>query len=267
MAESRVPSPESRPVDLNADVGEGMDDRALLPYLTSANVACGLHAGDPTVMDTTVAEALACGVCVGAHPGYADRENFGRVRMEMPPEAVESLVLYQIAALEGFVRSRGAALTHVKPHGALYHAGGESAEVARAIARGVQRAGPDLVLVGQAGSRMLEAARESGLPVAAEAFADRRYRADGTLVPRSENGAVLTDPEEAAEQAVHLARDGFVLARDGSRLEVLADTICLHGDTPGAPDIARRIRERFREEGVTVAPLQTCSGRQAKGVQ
>src|SRR6266508_6894665 len=109
-------------VDLNADVGEGMDDRALLPYLTSANVACGLHAGDPTVMDRTVAEALALGVCVGAHPGYADRENFGRVRMEMPPEAVESLVLYQIAALEGFVRSRGAALTHAKTHGALYHA-------------------------------------------------------------------------------------------------------------------------------------------------
>ncbi len=254
-------------VDLNADVGEGMDDRALLPYLTSANVACGLHAGDPAVMDTTVAEALARGVCVGAHPGYADRENFGRVRMEMPPQAVESLVLYQIAALEGFVRSRGAALTHVKAHGALYHAGGESAEVARAIARGVHRAGPDLVVVGQPGSRMLEAARETGLPVAAEAFADRRYREDGTLVPRSEKGALLTDPEEAAEQAVHLARDGFVLARDGSRVEVQADTICLHGDTPGAPGIARRIRERFRQEGVAVAPLDTYSGRRAKGAQ
>src|SRR6266498_744305 len=144
-------------VDLNADVGEGMDDRALLPYLTSANVACGLHAGDPTVMDTTVAEALECGVCVGAHPGYADRENFGRVRMEMSPEAVERLVLYQIAALEGFVRSRGGALTHVKPHGALYHAGAKSPEVARAIARGVRRARPDLVVVGQPGSRLLDA--------------------------------------------------------------------------------------------------------------
>jgi UPF0271 protein len=252
-------------VDLNADVGEGMDDRALLPYLTSANVACGLHAGDPNVMDTTVAEALARGVCVGAHPGYADRENFGRVRMEMPPEAVESLVLYQVAALEGFVRSRGAALTHVKPHGALYHAAGESPEVARAVARGVQRAGPDLVVVGQPGSRLLAAARETGLPVAAEAFADRRYRADGTLVPRSEKGALLTDPEEVAEQAVHLARDRFVLAQDGSRVEVRADTICLHGDPPGAPAIARRIRERFRQEGVAVAPLETHSGRQAKG--
>lgn len=254
-------------VDLNADVGEGMDDRSLLPYLTSANVACGFHAGDPTVMDTTVAEALACGVHVGAHPGYADRENFGRIRMEMVPEAVERLVLYQIGALEGFVRSRGSALTHVKPHGALYHAGAESSEVALAIARGVRRAGPDLVVVGQPGSRMLEAARETGLPVAAEAFADRRYREDGTLVSRSEKGALLTDPEEAAEQAVHLARDGFVLARDGSRVEVQADTICLHGDTPGASGIARRIRERFRQEGVAVAPLDTRSGRQAKGAQ
>jgi len=252
-------------VDLNADVGEGMDDRALLPYLTSANVACGLHAGDPTVMDTTVAEALERGVCVGAHPGYADRENFGRVRMEISPEAVERLVLYQIAALEGFVRSRGGALTHVKPHGALYHAGAESAEVARAIARGVRRARPDLVVVGQPGSKMLDAAREAGLPVAAEAFADRRYRADGTLVPRSEKGALLTDPDEAAEQAMHLARDRFVLAEDGSRVEVDADTICLHGDTPGAPGIARRIRERFRREGVAVAPPETYSSRQAKG--
>jgi 5-oxoprolinase (ATP-hydrolysing) subunit A len=252
-------------VDLNADVGEGMDDRALLPYLTSANVACGLHAGDPTVMDATVAEALSRGVCVGAHPGYADREHFGRVRMEMSPEAVESLVLYQIAALEGFVRSRGAALTHVKPHGALYHAGAESREVARAIARGVRRARPDLIVVGQPGSRTLDAAREAGLPVAAEAFADRRYRSDGTLVPRDRQGALLTDPDEAAEQALHLARDGFVLAEDGCRLEVDADTICLHGDTPGAPGIALRIRERFRQEGVAVAPLERYSPLRAKG--
>ncbi len=252
-------------VDLNADVGEGMDDRALLPYLTSANVACGLHAGDPTVMDTTVGEALSRGVCVGAHPGYADRENFGRVRMEMSPEAIERLVLYQIAALEGFVRSRGAALTHVKPHGALYHAGAEFSEVARAIARGVRRARPDLVVVGPPGSRTLDAARAAGLPVAAEGFADRRYCADGTLVPRARKGALLTDPDEAAEQALHLARDGFVLAEDGSRIEVDADTICLHGDTPGAPGIARRIRERFRQEGVAVAPLETYSHRRAKG--
>jgi 5-oxoprolinase (ATP-hydrolysing) subunit A len=245
-------------VDLNADVGEGMDDGALLPYLTSANVACGLHAGDPTVMDATVAQALARGVRVGAHPGYPDRENFGRIRIEMAADAVEKLVLFQIGALEGFVRSRGAKLTHVKPHGALYHAGAESMDIARAIAAGVRRAGEDLVVVGQPGSLLLEAALEAGLASAREAFADRRYRADGGLVSRTEPDALLTDPEEASAQAVSLARDGFVLARDGTRVPVQADTICLHGDTPGAPEIARRIRERFRREGIAVAPLESA---------
>lgn len=246
-------------VDLNADVGEGMDDAALMPYLTSANVACGLHAGDPAVMDATVAQALARGVSIGAHPGYPDRENFGRIRMDLPPEAIEGLVLYQIAALEGFVRARGARLVHVKPHGALYHAGAESAEIARAIAAGIRRAGESLTVVAQPGSRLLDAAREAGLPAAKEAFADRRYRADGRLVSRADPDALLTDPDEAAAQAVSLARDGFVIARDGSRLEIEADTICLHGDTPGAPEIARRIRDRFTREGIVVAPLEASS--------
>jgi UPF0271 protein len=250
-------------VDLNADVGEGMDDAALLPFLTSANVACGLHAGDPTVMDATVEQALARGVRVGAHPGYADRENFGRIRMDLSSEAIERLVLYQIAALDGFVRSRGARLTHVKPHGALYHAGAQSRDVARAIARGVGRAGADLVVVCQPGTRLLEAAREAGLPVAAEAFADRRYRADGTLVPRTEAGALLTDPDEAAAQALSLARDSYVIAQDGSRIAVEADTICVHGDTPGAPEIARRIRERLERERITVeAPAAGARARE-----
>jgi UPF0271 protein len=240
-------------VDFNADVGEGMDDAALLPFLTSANVACGLHAGDPTVMDATVEQALARGIRVGAHPGYPDRENFGRIRMDMPSAAIEKLVLYQIAALDGFVRSRGARLAHVKPHGALYHAAAQSWDIARAIAAGVRRAGEDLVVVGQPGTKMLEAAREAGLPVAAEAFADRRYRPDGTLVSRAEAGALLTDPEEAAAQALSLARDHCVLAQDGSRIGVEADTICVHGDTPGAPEIARRIRERLASEGIVVS--------------
>jgi UPF0271 protein len=242
-------------VDLNADVGEGMDDSALLPYLTSANVACGLHAGDAATMDATVARALALGVSVGAHPGYPDRENFGRIPMEMSPDSIEKLVLYQISALDGFVRSRGGSLAHVKPHGALYHAGAGSAEVASAIARGVKRARRDLAVVCQPGSKLLAAARREGLPAAAEAFADRRYRADGTLVSRSQAGALLTDPDEAADQALHLARDRFVVAEDGSRVVVEAETICLHGDTPGAPQIARRVRERFQREGIEVAAL------------
>jgi UPF0271 protein len=251
-------------VDLNADVGEGMDDRALLPFLTSANVACGLHAGDPSVMDATVEQALARGVRVGAHPGYPDRENFGRIRMDMPPTAIEKLVLYQIAALEGFVRSRGGRLAHVKPHGALYHAAAQSRDVARAIAAGVLRAGADLVVVAQPGTLLLEEARGAGLPVAAEAFADRRYRPDGTLVSRTQAGALLTDPEEAAEQALSLVRDHFVIAEDGSRIGVEADTICVHGDTPGAPEIARRIRERLAREGIAVAALEAGEPREAR---
>jgi len=243
-------------IDLNADVGEGMDDAALLPFVTSANVACGMHAGDPTVMDGTVSLALSRGVRVGAHPGYPDREHFGRAAVELPAESVENLVLYQVAALDGFVRSRGGTLTHVKPHGALYHAGAEFPDVARAIAEGVRRFRPGLVLVGAAGSMLIEAGREAGLAVAEEAFADRKYRRDGSLVSRSEAGAVITDPDQAAEQAVLLARDRTVVANDGSRVPIRADTLCLHGDTPGSAAIARRIHERFRAEGIRIAPLE-----------
>jgi UPF0271 protein len=243
-------------IDLNADVGEGMDDAALLPFVTSANVACGLHAGDPAVMDATVTLALSRGVRVGAHPGYPDREHFGRVAVEMPAEAVEALVLYQVAALDGFVRSRGGTLTHVKPHGALYHAGGEFPDVARAIAEGVRRFRASLVLVGAAGSMLIEAGREAELAVAEEAFADRRYLPDGSIMPRTEGRALITDPQEAADQAVRLARDHSVVASDGSRVGVRADTICIHGDTPGAVAIAGRIHERFRAEGIRIAPLE-----------
>jgi len=249
-------------IDLNADVGEGMDDAALLPFVTSANVACGLHAGDPSVMDGTVALALSRGVRVGAHPVYPDRENFGRRAVEMAFDAIENLVLFQVAALDGFVRSRGGTLTHVKPHGALYHGGAEFPDVARAIAEGVRRFRTSLVLVGAAGSMLIEAGRDAGLPVAEEAFADRRYMPDGSLVSRGQPGAVITDPEESAEQALRLARDRSVVAADGSTIEIRADTICLHGDTPGAERIARRIHERFRAEGIRIAPLET--GRQAR---
>jgi UPF0271 protein len=242
-------------IDINADVGEGMADEEIFPYVTSANVACGFHAGDPSTMDQTVELALARGVHVGAHPGHADRANFGRVAVELPAEAIERLVLYQVAALDGFVRSRGARLSHVKPHGALYHQGSEFPDLARAIAEGVRRFDPSLVLVGAAGSLLLEAGLEAGLPVAGEGFADRRYRPDGTLVSRRDPGALLTDPEEAAEQAVHLARDGWAIASDGSRVAVRPETICLHGDTPGAPAIARRVRERLAAEGIAVAAL------------
>ncbi len=242
-------------IDLNADVGEGCDDEALFPFLTSANVACGMHAGSPAVMDRTVALALERGVRVGAHPGYADRENFGRIEIDLPLDEVENLVLYQVAALDGFVRSRGGRLAHVKAHGALYNRAARELDLARAVARGVKRHRDDLVLVGLAGSKLLAAAGEIGLPAAGEAFADRRYLPNGALMPRKEPGSVLTDPADAAEQAVHIARDGFVITSDGSRLPVAARTLCLHGDTPGAARIARAVRERLEREGVRISPL------------
>jgi UPF0271 protein len=173
--------------------------------------------------------------------------------------------VYQVSALAGFVRSRGGRLTHVKPHGALYHSGAEFPDVARAIAEGVRRVGTDLVLVGAAGSLLIGAGLDAELAVAEEAFADRRYRADGTLVPRGSAGALITDPDEAAEQAVGLARDGTVVAEDRSRISVRADTICLHGDTPGAAEIARRIHEKFRIAGIRIAPLESSVARREAG--
>jgi UPF0271 protein len=242
-------------IDLNADVGEGCDDESLLPFLTSANVACGMHAGSPGLMDRTVALALERGVRVGAHPGYDDRANFGRNEIDLALDQVENLVLYQVAALDGFVRSRGGRLSHVKAHGALYNRAAREIDLARAIARGVRRHRHDLVLVGLAGSKLLAAAEEIGLPAAGEAFADRRYLASGALMPRSQSGSVLTDAAEAAEQALRIARDRFVVASDGSRLSVAARTLCLHGDTPGAPRIAAAVRDRLERAGITLAPL------------
>jgi 5-oxoprolinase (ATP-hydrolysing) subunit A len=242
-------------IDLNADLGEGMDDAAIMPFLTSANIACAMHAGDPETMDKTVALALSHAIRIGAHPGYADRENFGRIPVRMSFAAVEDLVLYQVAALDGFVRSRGGKLSHVKPHGALYNQAADDLDLARAIARGVQRLNPNLVLVGLAGSRLIEAGKEAGLPVAEEAFADRRYRPDARLSPRSFAGSVLNDPNEAAAQALLIAKSGVVIAEDGSRIPLRADTICLHGDTPGARSIASAIRQKLESEGVIIAPL------------
>ena len=242
-------------IDLNADVGEGMDDGALLPYLTSVNVACGLHAGGPEVMDRTVALALERGVRVGAHPGYDDRANFGRVDVELSDSATTALVLFQIGALEAFVRAHGGKLAHVKPHGALYNRASHDAALAQAICEAVRRAGADLVVVGLAGSRLVAAANALGLPAASEAFADRRYLPDGNLMPRKEKHSVIADPEEAAEQALRIAREGYVITSTGTRLDVRAQTLCLHGDTPGASLIARAVREHLERKGVRVAPL------------
>jgi UPF0271 protein len=249
-------------VDLNADVGESFgrwalgDDDALLAAVTSANVACGFHAGDPQVMERTVALCARNGVAVGAHPGYHDLRGFGRRALEVEPAELEADILYQIGALAAFTRAHGVPLTHVKPHGALYNQAACDAARAGVIARAVARFDAHLVLVGLASSEVMRrAARDAGLRFAAEAFADRRYNADGTLVSRSTPGAVLSDAREVAEQALSIARDGSVRALDGSRLALAADTLCLHGDTPGAVENARAVRAALTAAGVVVGTL------------
>jgi UPF0271 protein len=249
-------------IDLNADLGEGFgayqigDDAGVLSVVTSANVACGFHAGDPRVMDRTVALAVRHGVAVGAHPGHWDLRGFGRRPIPAEPAEIETDVLYQVGALAAFARAHGTALVHVKPHGALYNQAVADPVVARAIARGVARAGRDLILVGLAGSKpMREAAEAEGLRFAAEAFADRRYEPDGSLRSRRLPDAVLHEPAAAAAQAVAIVRDGQANDLDGRPVPVRADTLCIHGDAPGAAEVARAVRHALEAAGVTVGAL------------
>jgi 5-oxoprolinase (ATP-hydrolysing) subunit A len=251
-----------RRIDLNADVGESFgswsmgQDLELLPLVTSINVACGFHAGDPQIMDATVAAAARAGVAVGAHPGYYDLRGFGRRKQAADPREVEQDVLYQVGALLAFARAHGVPLTHVKPHGALYNQAAVEEPLAAAVARGIARVSRDLVVVGLAsGPALRAAAQREGLRFAAEAFADRRYFADGTLTPRGTPDAVITDPVDAAAQAVEIATGGRVTCRDGTRLALSCDTLCLHGDTPGAVPLARAVRGALEAKGVTVSPL------------
>ena len=249
-------------VDLNADLGEGFgaytvgDDAAVLAFVTSANVACGFHGGDPRVMDRTVALAVRRGVAVGAHPGHFDLRGFGRRPIPAEPDEVEADVLYQVGALAAFASAHGTRLAHVKPHGALYNQAAVDPDIARAIARGVARADRTLVLVGLAGSGpMREAAAAEGLRFAAEAFADRRYEADGTLRSRRLPDAVLTDPDAVAAQALAIVRDGRARAADGSTVTLRADTLCIHGDAPNAGAVAEAVRGALAHAGIDVRPL------------
>ena len=247
-------------MDLNADLGESFgrwtlgDDERLVPHLSSANLACGFHAGDFRVMEATVALCRRAGVAVGAQPGYPDLLGFGRRPMPFEPDEVESLVRYQVGALEAFCRSAGVEMQHVKPHGALYNQAAVDPSLAAAIARATARFSRDLLLYGLASSEpMAAAAAEAGLRFVPEAFADRRYLPDGTLQPRSEPGSVLDDPDEAAAQAVAIAA-GQVTAADGSSVELRADSICCHGDTPGAVEIAAAVRRGLEGAGVAIGP-------------
>jgi UPF0271 protein len=249
-------------IDLNADLGESFGaysmgaDAEVLAFVTSANVACGFHAGDPSVIDRTVADAVRAGVAVGAHPGHWDLRGFGRRVIAADPEEVVADIVYQVGALAGFAASHGTRLTHVKPHGALYNQAVGDERLAAAVARGVARAGRDLILVGLATSSIMRRAAEAeGLRFAAEAFADRVYERDGTLRSRGLRGAVMTDPQTVAAQAVRIAREGVVTAGDGSEVRLQADTLCLHGDTPNAVALARAVRGALEAAGVAVRAL------------
>jgi 5-oxoprolinase (ATP-hydrolysing) subunit A len=248
-------------IDLNSDVGESFgswnlgQDEALIPLVSSINVACGFHAGDPLVMERTVGVAQRSGVAIGAHPGYPDLVGFGRRDLDMAPDELEAALLYQVGALAAFASAAGTELQHVKPHGALYNRASVDREVARTIARAARRFSGGLILVGLGGSALLDAGREAGLRVAAEAFADRAYEPDGTLRSRRQPEAVLTDPDRVAQRAVAIATESRVEAIDGSIVEMHAETICVHGDTPGAAVLAQAVRAALDAAGVTVQPL------------
>jgi UPF0271 protein len=244
-------------IDLNADVGEGVvTDAELVPLVSSVNIACGAHAGDLRTMRRAVEIAIQSGAAIGAHPGFADRANFGRLDISLPSGAAGELVVDQVALLEGVASSLGARVGHVKLHGALYNMaardGALAGEIAGALARAMRESGAKWILVGLAGSKLLAAGRAAGLRVKAEAFADRGYRSDGSLVPRSEAGSLLADPAMAVRQALRIATEGMVIAHDGTEVPIEADTLCIHGDTPGAVEFARSVRSALAAAGIDV---------------
>jgi 5-oxoprolinase (ATP-hydrolysing) subunit A len=248
-------------IDLNADVGESFGayaighDPGLMKSITSANVASGFHAGDPSVLRATIRRAKAHGVAVGAHPSFPDLAGFGRREMVMSPREAEDLVLYQIAAVAGVASVEGVQLQHVKPHGALYNMASRDVALAGAIARAVAAFSHTLILLGPPDSELLKAGRAVGLRVAAEVFADRAYEPDGSLVARKKLGAVIHDAGAVIERGVRMAKDGTIAAIDGSIVSLQADTICVHGDTPGADELAAKLRVALEDAGVAVKAL------------
>lgn len=245
-------------LDLNCDLGESFGaytigcDEQVIPYITSANIACGYHAGDPTVMHRSVELCCRYGVQVGAHPGLPDLAGFGRRRMQITPAEAADCVAYQIGALRAFCDEVGVPLHHVKPHGALYNMAAKDRPLADALCRAVQKAAPGAILLALSGSEMETAARAIGLPVACEVFADRGYRPDGTLVPRGTPGAMIEDETQAIARVVRMAREGKVTACDGSEVELRADSVCVHGDGPKALAFVEKLREALPADGITL---------------
>jgi UPF0271 protein len=248
-------------IDLNCDMGESFgayalgNDAALMRYITSANIACGFHAGDPMVMARTVQLAVQHNVAVGAHPGFPDLVGFGRRVLDATPDEIENDVLYQIGALAAFARAYGTSLVHVKAHGALYNLAAVRDDVAHAIACAIAKFDANLVMVGLAQSKMIDAARDAGLRVAREGFADRAYNRDGTLRSRRAPGSLITDPARAAAQALQMVRDHCVTTPEGETIAIHVDTLCLHGDNPAAIENARAVRETLEIHGIMVAAL------------
>ncbi|UYO92343.1 LamB/YcsF family protein [Pollutimonas sp. M17] len=245
-------------IDLNCDMGEGFgawkmgQDEEILPYVTSANIACGFHAGDPATMRKTVAAAIRHGVALGAHPGLPDLAGFGRRNMDISPQHAYDIVVVQVGALAGVAASQGGRLRHVKAHGALYNMASKNRELAAAIAGAVRDVDASLVLYALAGSAQVDAAGEAGLKVAQEVFADRSYQSDGSLTPRTQPNAMIEDPDVSIRQVLRMIKEGKVAAVQGGDVAVAADTLCIHGDQPGAVVFAKAIRKALEAEGIVV---------------
>jgi 5-oxoprolinase (ATP-hydrolysing) subunit A len=248
-------------IDLNCDMGESFgrydlgEDEAVMTWITSANIACGMHAGDPVVIDKTVRLAAQRGVSVGAHPGYPDLQGFGRRVMDLSPEEAEVFIVYQVAALAGMARANGTELVHVKPHGALYNQAAKDVTLAEAIARGVRRFSRGLVLVGLAGSALIEAGEVAGLRIANEGFPDRAYNLDGSLRSRRQPGAVLESLEDICAQAIRLATEGILVSTGDTQHSIQIETLCIHGDHPSAAEHAAAVRKALEKKGITVKAL------------
>lgn len=248
-------------IDINCDMGESFGayklgrDAEVMDYITSANIACGWHAGDPLVMDLTVRLAKEKGVAVGAHPGYPDLMGFGRRRMDLTPAEIEAYILYQMGALFAFAKAYGLPLQHVKAHGALGNVAFVDLEVSKNIARAAARFNKDIIFVALAGSVMVQAAREVGVRYVEEVYADRVYNPDGTLQSRKIAGSVIHDPEKAARQALTMVREGYVIAHEGTKVSLKPETICVHGDTPSAIDILQKIRGELNKAAIDIKPM------------
>ncbi|GAA6822449.1 5-oxoprolinase subunit PxpA [Helicobacter pylori] len=248
-------------VDLNCDLGESFgnykigNDENIIPVITSANIACGFHAGDAQVMKNTVKLSQENNIGIGAHPGLPDLQGFGRRNMDLSPQEIYDIVVYQLGAINGFCTIHNAKLNHVKPHGALYQMGARDEEIAHAIAQAVHDFDPSLIFVGLSNTLLISKAQEIGLQTASEVFADRRYEANGQLVSRKESDALITDTEEAISQVVSMVKNQQVTAKNGEKISIQADTICVHGDGAHAFEFVSQIRERLSKEGISISTL------------